>query len=93
MAVAGRRHELTVCGTQQLGPAGVQEDDLVTGLQDRRRDDGDNGRAPGTGPMRLSDYPDLGVGVQGGGRLDEHECERLDQQRPGQGHALTLSAG
>ena len=33
VAVAGHRHELAVRGAQQLGPAGVQEDDLVAGLQ------------------------------------------------------------
>ena len=43
--------------------------------------------------MHLGGHPGLGVGVQGGGRLDEHERGRLGQQRPGQGHALTLPAG
>src|SRR5690242_5421333 len=71
----------------------VQDDDLVGAPHGGEPvGDGDGGAAPGQVVERLLDRA-LGLGVQGAGRLVQHEHARVAQQGPGDGDALLLAAG
>ena len=66
--------------------------DLVRALEEQRARGGDHGRLVASRLAQALRDATLGVGVDRGGRLDEHEEVRVHEEHPHEREALALSA-
>ena len=64
-------------------PAVVEERDLVGGVEHQRAGRGDDGGAAGAVAAQPGRDPGLGVGVDGRGRLDQHQDLGVGRRAPG----------
>ena len=96
--VTTRRYAGFVSSSSRCVPAATirpsaEERDLVGVVEHQRAGGGDDGGAAGAVVAQPGGDPGLGVRVDGGGRLDQHQDLRVGEQRAGQHQPLPLAAG
>ena len=92
-AEVGPRAEQVAVRPDRGHPAVAEEDDLVDGVQHQGAGADHDRGASGPVVAQPRGDPGLGVGVDGRGRLDEHEDLRVGGEDAGQDQPLPLAAG
>ena len=92
-AEVGPRAEQVAVRPDRGHPALAEEDDLVDGVQHQGAGADHDRGASGPVVAQPGGDPGLGVGVDGRGRLDEHEDLRVGGEDAGQDQPLPLAAG